>query len=105
MIKLQSQGFEWDDGNREKCQKHGLTQTDIENIFQQKSVYIAPDPKRSSQEERFLSIGRSRKGKPMIVVFMLRTINKEVLIRPISARYMHQKEARKYEEEITKNEK
>jgi len=41
----------------------------------------------------------------MIVVFTLRTINKEVLIRPISARYMHQKEARKYEEEITKIEK
>ena len=75
MIKFESQGFELDDANSEKCQKHGLTQTDIENLFQ---------------------------GKPMIVVFTLRTINKEVLIRPISARYMHQKEARKYEEEITK---
>lgn len=41
----------------------------------------------------------------MIVVFTLRTIKQDILIRPISARYMHEKEARKYEEEIPKIEK
>ena len=105
MVKFQSQGFEWDDGNRDKCQKHGLAQRDIEHLFQQKPVLMAPAPKHASPEERFLAIGRSRKGKPMIVVFTLRTIKQDILIRPISARYMHEKEARKYEEEITKIEK
>lgn len=27
-------GFDWDDGNRAKCAKHGLSIADIESIFQ-----------------------------------------------------------------------
>ena len=38
----------------------------------------------------------------MLVVFIIRIVDKIVLLRPISARYMHDKEARKYEEESSK---
>ena len=46
--------------------------------------------------------GRARMGKPMLVVFTIRIVDKIVSLRPISARYMHDKEARKYEEENSK---
>ena len=105
MINIRVNGFDWDEGNREKCQKHGLSQKEIEYFFQQKEVYVTPDPKHSDEEERFLAIGPSKKHKPMFVVFTLREVNGETLIRPISARYMHEKEAKRYEEESAKIEK
>ena len=46
-----------------KCQKHGLSQKEIEYFFQQTEVYVAPDPKHSDEEERFLAIGRSKKAQ------------------------------------------
>ena len=102
MITVQVNGFDWDEGNREKCQKHGLSQKEIEYFFQQKEVLVTPDPKHSDDEERYLAIGRSKNRRPMFVVFTLRDVNGEMLIRPISARYMHEKEAKRYEEETTK---
>lgn len=105
MIKMQINGFDWNEGNREKCQKHGLSQKEIEYFFQQKEIMVTPDPKHSDDEERYLAIARSQKQKPMFVVFTLRDVNGEILIRPISARYMHEKEAKRYEEEIAKIEK
>ncbi len=105
MIEMQVNGFDWNEGNREKCQKHGLSQKEIEYFFQQKEVLVTPDPKHSNDEERYLAIGRSQKQKPMFVVFTLRDVNGELLIRPISARYMHEKEAKRYEEERAKIEK
>jgi len=105
MIKTQVSGFDWDEGNREKCEKHGLSHKEIEYFFQQKEVYVTPDPKHSDEDERFLAIGRSIKHKPMFVVFTLRDVNGARLIRPISARYMHEKEAKRYEEESAKIEK
>jgi len=94
-------GFDWDDGNRNKCLKHGLSLKEIEAFFRQKTLFIAPDIKHSEKEERFLAIGKGAK-KPMIAVFTLRKEQGGLLIRPISARYMHDKEARKYDEENTK---
>lgn len=84
--------IEWDDGNRAKCQKHGMSLFDIEVILSS-SPRIAPDLKHSDQEQRFLAIGKSGTGRPGFVVFTLR----EGRIRPLSARFMHAKEARKYE--------
>ncbi|NJL83091.1 MAG: BrnT family toxin [Chloroflexaceae bacterium] len=80
-----------------KCQKHGVSLQEIEEFFFQTRLYVAPDIKHSQDEERFLAVGRSSAGKPMFVVFTLRNH----LIRPISARYMHQKEAKQYEQIFT----
>ncbi|MBI5428045.1 MAG: BrnT family toxin [Nitrospinae bacterium] len=99
MIKIKTLGFDWDAGNRSKCRKHGLAPLEIEGFFKQESVYIAPDFKHSQKEIRYLAAGRSEKGRPMFVAFALRKNNGDLLIRPISARYMHKKEARKHEEE------
>ena len=101
-MNIQVHGFDWDAGNRDKCQKHGVSQKEIEHFFGQTEVYVTPDPKHSDEEERFWAIGRSKKKKPMFVVFTLRAVKDEILIRPISARYMHEKEATRYEEESAK---
>src|SRR5262249_46961609 len=93
---MEFSGFDWDNGNRTKCQKHGLSLPIIESLFRQGLVVL---PTRSDGESRFKAIGRTRDGRYVFVVFTLRGGEDEVLIRPISARYMHAKEVRAYEKE------
>jgi len=104
MMKLEVQGFDWDEANREKCQIHGLSVSEIEAFFQQESIHVAPDIRHSQQEQRFIAIGKSTEQRPMFVAFTLREKDNTVLIRPISARYMHDREVKKYEQEITRPE-
>ncbi len=94
-------GFDWDDGNREKCQKHGALQAEIEALFRTPDLSVSDDREHSQKEPRFLAFGRAQTGRYMIVAFTLREKKGEAYIRPISARYMHEKEAKKYEKENT----
>ena len=48
-------------------------------------------------EARQRAIGKSATGRYVFVVFMLRDIDGQTKLRPISARYMHQKEIAHYE--------
>ncbi len=93
MHQLESSGFDWDEGNRAKCQRHGVSVHEIETMLSG-FPRIAPDLKHLQTEPRFLAVGRSTQGRPMFVVFTLR----DPFIRPLSARYMHVKEAKRYEE-------
>ena len=61
-----------------------------------------PDPTHSTEEDRFIGIGKTKQGRSLFIVFTLRSHSDEDLIRPISARFMHQKEVDHYEKEITK---
>jgi len=97
-VDLRVSGFDWGDGNRKKCQKHGLSIEQIEALFAD-SPRIAPDPKHSAAEDRLIAIGRAKTGRPVFVAFTLRTKDKRCLIRPVSARYMHAKEIEAYEKE------
>ncbi len=90
-------GFDWDKGNVNKNEKHGVSKAEIEEFFRLKT-YIFEDLKHSEHEQRFLVIGKSKNGKHMVVSF---TIRKD-LVRPISARYMNKREVEKYEKEIAK---
>ncbi|MGC8625015.1 MAG: BrnT family toxin [Phycisphaerae bacterium] len=89
-------GFDWDAGNRAKCQKHGVSITEIEAIFDHEP-HVAPDPDHSDVEDRLIAIGRNSRGRPMFVAFTIRQRGTLRLIRPVSARYMHQKEIKHYE--------
>jgi uncharacterized protein len=40
-------GFDWDHGNRDKCQKHGMSIGDIEAVFA-RPVVILPDRETAS---------------------------------------------------------
>ncbi len=98
MMNLRVSGFDWDEGNRAKCQKHGVSILEIEDLFVH-NPRIAPDPKHSVEEDRLIAVGRTNTGRPVFVAFTIRTKNKRRLIRPVTARYMHVKEIAAYEEE------
>ncbi len=97
---LQANGFDWDRGNRGKCEKHGLSVAAIEGLFA-RPLAILPDAARSQRENRFRAIGRTEKGRGVFIIFTLRRKGKseDLLIRPISARYMHKKEIDAFEKE------
>ena len=97
-------GFEWDKGNRDKCQKHGVPPATIESLFHS-PLAVFPDPKHSEFEERFKAIGRTDDGRGILIVFTLRRQGEDIFIRPLSALYMHQKEVEHYEKEIARVEK
>jgi len=100
-MELQRTGFEWDDGNRAKCVKHGLSIADIESVLATSETFIVLDRKNSEHEPRFIAIGRTRRGRYAFVVFTPRRTNDQTVWRPISARYMHRKEIARYEKEIS----
>jgi uncharacterized DUF497 family protein len=91
-------GFDWDEHNSDKCGKHGVTQAEIEMLFED-GLKVLPDIAHSAAEERFLGIGPTRTGRHVFIVFTLRMVDGAQRVRPISARYMHDKEIRHYEKE------
>jgi hypothetical protein len=88
--------FDWDDGNWPKCGKHGVSQIEIEQVLMG-SPSVMPDP--HPQEPRSRAIGKTAVGRYVFLVFMLRKVNGKTVLRPISARYMHQKEIEYYEDQ------
>src|SRR5215831_3475565 len=91
-------GFEWDDGNAQKSErKHGITQSEAEQIFSNLPLRVADDILHSQAEPRFQALGRTNGGRLVHLTFTLRT--DATLIRVISARLMNRKERRVYEEE------
>ena len=91
-------GFQWDRGNWPKCGKHGVSRAEIETLFRGDFV-VHPDFKHSGDEERHFAIGSITQGRWLLIVFTLREVAGETLIRPLSARYMHKKEIEHYEQQ------
>jgi uncharacterized DUF497 family protein len=96
-MELRVSGFDWDEGNRAKCQKHGLSIAQVEAFFTY-GPRIAPDRKHSADEDRFIAVGRIAR-RPVFVAFTIRVKDKRRFIRPVMARFMHAKEVAAYEEE------
>jgi uncharacterized protein len=93
---MQFSGFDWDDGNWPKCGKHGVSKAEIESLFEN-DPGIYEDANHSSDEQRLRAIGPTNEGRMILVAFTVREMEEERFIRPVSARYMHQKEIRRYE--------
>jgi len=88
--------FIWDKGNKDKnWRKHGVIDTECEQVFFDKEKKTFKDKLHSKNEERFRVIGETRQGRRLFVVFATRK-NK---IRVISARDINKKEVKLYEEE------
>ena len=100
MVDPDFHGFDWDDGNRSKCQKHGMTIAEIEHVLIHHGTLLVPSPKGDS-EARILAIGRTPADRLAMIVFTPRVRGGGTLLRPISARFMHPREARKYVKEIS----
>jgi uncharacterized protein len=86
-MNLQANGFDWDKGNRAKCERHGAFDFRYRRPFHPSACH---SPRCG---------GRTDKGRGVFIVFTLRRKGEELLIRPISARYMHKKEIEAYEKE------
>src|SRR3954453_21201233 len=89
-------GFAWDHGNREKCQKHGVSLGEIEDLFLDSDRLVLPDHRHSGKARRLLAIGRTAEERHLYVAFTLRQAGELLQLRPISARYMHGKEIEAY---------
>jgi uncharacterized protein len=94
-------GFDWDTGNKVKCLRHGLTLEEIESVFRGQP-FVLINEKHTSLEERFHAVGKTAGGRYAYVVFTFRQGKEEIRIRPISARFMHQKEIENYERQRKK---
>ena len=89
-------GIDWDEGNWPKCGKHGVSKEEIESLFA-RGPMILRDPYPSEIEVRFNAVGRTQSDRPLFVAFTVRRDGDEPRVRPISARYMHEKEVQRYE--------
>jgi uncharacterized DUF497 family protein len=50
-------GFDWDAGNREKNQKHGVHASECEQVFFNAPILTLDDPQHSAVEDRFAAFG------------------------------------------------
>ncbi len=76
-------GFDWDEGNLRKNEKHGVTKAEVEQAFLNKPLIVASDVKHSQQEPRFHALGRTDANRCLLITFTERKDG--ALIRPISA--------------------
>jgi uncharacterized DUF497 family protein len=93
----QISGFDWDDGNsRKNADKHDVGQAEAESVFFNDPLIVIEDAKHSAREPRFNALGKSAQGRLLHISFTLR--QNGTLIRVISARDMHRRERKAYEQ-------
>jgi uncharacterized DUF497 family protein len=87
--------FVWDKGNQEKSKRsHRVEWWECEEAFFNFPLYLSPDIKHSSQEERYFAFGHTNANRLLMIVFTVR----EKKIRIISARDMNKRERKLYHE-------
>ena len=90
-------GFDWDDGNARKSrEKHDVRQSEAEQVFFNQPLLVVPDHQHSRDELRYHALGVTDDRRRLHITFTLRGAGK--LIRVISARDMHRKERKIYEQ-------
>jgi uncharacterized DUF497 family protein len=89
-------GFDWDDGNARKNEKHGVTMAEAEQVFFNVPLLLLDDASHSQKEPRLHALGKTDEERTLHITFTLRQSGQ--LIRVISARDMHRKERTIYEQ-------
>ena len=80
--------FEWDEGNRDKNrEKHGVSASEVEEVFFDANKRAYPDPVHSLTEPRSIIVGKTKQGRLLFVVYTIR----DRKIRVISARDLNKK--------------
>jgi len=87
-------GFEWDLVKADKnFRKHGVTFNEASTVFENPLARETYDPDHSDDEDRFLLIGHSARGRVLIISYT----DREDRTRIISARPAEPHERRDYE--------
>lgn len=89
-------GFNWDEGNARKNEKHSVSTAEAEQVFFNAPLLLLEDTVHSQLEPRNHALGKTDEGRTLHVTFTLRQSG--VLIRVISARDMHRKERLIYDQ-------
>ena len=89
-------GFNWDDGNARKNEKHGVSMAEAEQVFFNVPLLLLDDTVHSQENRGFTHWARRTMGVALHITFTLRQSG--LLIRVISARDMHRKERAIYEQ-------
>jgi uncharacterized DUF497 family protein len=93
----QIEGFDWVAGNERKSkEKHIVSRSEAEQLVFNQPLLILADQKYSQQEARYHALGKSDGVRLLHITFTLRS--GDTLIRVISARDMHRKERKIYEQ-------
>lgn len=80
--------FEWADGNRDKNrEKHGVSASEVEEVFFDSDKRAYPDPRHSLTESRSILVGKTKQGRLLFVVYTIR----DKKIRVISVRDLNKK--------------
>ena len=90
-------GFDWDAGNARKNEKHGVSQSEAEQMFFDVRLLIIMDAGHSADEPRYHALGATLDGRRLHVTFTLRGDGTRIPV--VSARDMHRKERQIYERE------
>jgi hypothetical protein len=90
-------GFDWDKGNARKSEaKHEVSMAEAEQVFFNAPLLLLEDVKHSQRESRIHALGKTDGGRFLHITFTPR--HSEEKIRVISARDMHKKERKIYEQ-------
>ena len=86
--------FEWDEEkSRSNFRKHGVSFEEAKTVFNDPFACTIVDPDHSDEEERYIDIGTSSKGRVVVVWYTERNEN----IRIIGCRNATKKERKDYE--------
>lgn len=87
--------FEWDDDKaKANRKKHGVSFEEASTIFGDPLARTIHDPLHSDEEDRFVTLGESERGRLLVVVFT----DRDDRIRIISARVATRRERKDYEQ-------
>lgn len=89
-------GFDWDDGNSRKNEKHGVSTAEAEQVFFNAPLLLLNDTAHSQTEPRLHALGKTDQGRTLHIAFTLRQSGER--IRVTSARDMHRKERLIYDQ-------
>jgi uncharacterized DUF497 family protein len=88
-------GISWDQEKaRENLRQHGVSFEEASAVFADENGRVKHDPEHSVQEDRFLLLGFSARGRVLVVCHAYR--RKDEVIRIISARRATRNERRQY---------
>jgi len=90
-------GFEWDQANIVHIAKHDVSAKEAEEVFFDNDNVQDEDLEHSTTEERFLIIGKTKKGRILYQIYTIR----EDKIRVVSSRGINKKEVKLYEKETS----